>query len=176
MKEIALSEELVLKEVDNQEVQELMKIHFKDLFSNRLSLPRQTDLPIPQERTTHFAKFKKSFLLLKNGIPVGWHIGHAQDEMTYYMQNSAIIKSEQGQNLYGQMLKGVMEILKDEGYQVLRSLHHPNNPAVLIPKLKLGFVISGTQFSENFRGLIEMKYFFNEGMRKSFDQSVGLVF
>lgn len=176
MRTIHLKQGLILKEASTEETQEIMKIHFKELFANRLSLPRETNLNIPTERLAHFNSFKKSFVLYKNEVPVGWHIGHAQDEMTYYMQNSAIIKSEQGQNLYGEMLKGVMEILNDEGYQVLRSLHHPNNPAVLIPKLKLGFVISGTQFSENFRGLIEMKYFFNEGMKKSFDQSVGLVF
>lgn len=67
-----------------------------------------------------------------------------------------------------------MERLKQEGFQVVTSTHHPNNAAVLIPKLKFGFIISGMQLHERFRFLIELKYFFNEERRKAYSKNIGL--
>jgi ribosomal protein S18 acetylase RimI-like enzyme len=93
---------------------------------------------------------------------------------TYYMKNSAVIAEYRNKGVYSKMLDFVIKELQREGFQVVTSIHHGNNPAVLIPKLKKGFVISGTEFHEKFRFLVELKLFFNEERKKAYGKSMGL--
>ena len=105
---------------------------------------------------------------------IGWHFGHATDAETYYMKNSAVLPEFREKGLYGKLLHCVLEKVRHEEFQVVTSLHHPNNPGVLIPKLKAGFVITGMHFHERFRSLVELRYIFDPERRKRFHRSLGL--
>jgi hypothetical protein len=72
------------------------------------------------------------------------------------------------------MLDIVLEKVKSEGFQIVTSKYHPNNPAVLIPKLKRGFIISSMEFHERFRFLIELKLFFDPVSRRAYSKALGL--
>lgn len=90
------------------------------------------------------------------------------------MQNSAVLETFRKRGLYSNILKFVITRLAEEGFQVITSSHHGNNAAVLVPKLKQGFIITGTQFHERFKFLIELKYIYNEDRRRAYCQSLGL--
>ena len=47
------------------------------------------------------------------------------------------------------------------------------NNAVIIPKLKAGFVISGFEVSDRFGTLVQLSYYFNPLRRKMMDVRVG---
>lgn len=63
--------------------------------------------------------------------------------------------------------------LKNDGFQVVVSRHNLTNNAVIIPKLKAGFVISGFEVDDRFGTLVKLSYFFNPLRRKLLDVRVG---
>jgi hypothetical protein len=72
------------------------------------------------------------------------------------------------------LLKQVIEILREKGFQKITSRHKSNNNQVIIPKLKAGFVISSFEISEIFGILIQLTYFFNTTTKKVFDFRIGV--
>ncbi len=162
--------------IDAAELSRIQNEHFKNVFVGRSNSPLKWK--IPEAAQAKINSRQKEIWALRLGVyfegsAVGWHHGFATDVETYYMQNSAIIKEHRGNSLYSRMLKEIIPILEREGFQVITSLHHPNNFNVLIPKLKNGFVISAMQVHERFRFLVELKYFFDPERRKSFDMQIG---
>lgn len=154
--------------------------NYHQVFSNRRAIDVHSMLT-QEERDRLKANRKNypqiaslAFFLKKGSQLVGWHIGDVKEPDVYYMRNSAIVADFRGQKLYEKMLLEVMGILKEKGFQVLTSTHHGNNPAVIIPKLRCGFVISGSEMHERFGFLIHMKYLFNEKRRQSYNTQIGL--
>lgn len=169
----------VLKEISREDLWKIQDQHYEKMFANRHTnkptwVISEEDQKKMQQRHREQQRWEIRFGLYHGDEAIGWHSGYSIDPETFYMQNSAVIESYQKQGLYGKMLGAVLEKLKDEGFQVVTSLHHPNNPGVVIPKLKQGFVITATQFHERFRFLIEMKYFFNEDRRRAYSKEIGL--
>ncbi|MEK2644013.1 GNAT family N-acetyltransferase [Bdellovibrio sp. BCCA] len=169
----------VIREVTQQELSTILRLNFDRIFKNRSnelfssSIPDDINLKI-KERANKDNRFRLRLVLFQGQEVVGWHFGYAVDAETYYMQNSAILESFRGQGLYGRLLETVLERISEEGFQVVTSSHHPNNAAVLIPKLKAGFIINSVQFHEKFRFLVDLKYFFCPNRRKAFGKNIGL--
>jgi len=92
----------------------------------------------------------------KNNEPVGWMTGEADDGQTYYMRNTGILKSHQGNKIYRNFLMKFEEYIKDLGYERISGQHHGNNTQVLVPKLKAGFIITGFENHENHGTLIKL--------------------
>lgn len=105
---------------------------------------------------------------------IGWHVGEQINAETYYMRNSAILKPFRGNSYYEQLLKFVINEVQSNGFQIISSTHHPNNPAVLIPKLRSGFIITSTEMSDRFGFLVHLKYFVNKKREKEFFKRIGL--
>lgn len=178
MLKIKLPNGFSIQELSENELNGLINSHFKRVFQNRadgsLYPPPEKFKEKIAERAKNEKRFKLFLAIFKGSEFVGWHFGQATDPETYYMQNSAILEPFRNQGLYTTLLQHTLERLKEEGFQVITSTHHPNNTAVLIPKMKEGFVISSVQFHERFRFLIELKYFFNPERRKAFGKNLGL--
>lgn len=104
---------------------------------------------------------------------VGWHIGEQQSGGEFYMRNSAIIPQHQRKGLYSAMLQVVIKDLLALGFQVISSRHNTTNNAVIIPKLKQGFVITALETTDIFGTLVHLKYFANERRKKTLDFRVG---
>lgn len=174
-----LGENLELREIDEAELARIQGPHFERIFSNRSSSATASPLSA-EDKTKIKARAQASptwwlrlGLYLNNEV-VGWHLGSATNPETYYMQNSAILENHRNRGFYSRMLAGVLERLKEEGFQVVTSLHHPNNSAVIIPKLRKGFVLSGMQLHERFSFLVEMKLFFSKERRMNYEKQIGL--
>ncbi len=81
------------------------------------------------------------FLILDGDKPIGWHYGFQRSELEYFMANTGLLPEYQGRGIYSAFLKFIVGQAADAGFQYLTSIHHSDNNAVLVPKLKAGFVL-----------------------------------
>lgn len=85
------------------------------------------------------------------------------------MVNSAVLPAHRGRGLYSRLLEVALTTLIDKGFQRIWSRHNTTNRAILIPKLKRGFLISGTELSDVFGSLVHLTYFTNPLRRQAMD-------
>jgi ribosomal protein S18 acetylase RimI-like enzyme len=97
---------------------------------------------------------------------VGWHIGEQSSATEFYMRNSGILPAYRRRGLYTAMIARVLCDVSELGFQVVTSRHTAVNNAVIIPKLKLGFVITGIEVSDQFGTLVKLSYFTNPMRRE----------
>lgn len=107
------------------------------------------------------------------GACVGWSTGWQKDAEMFQMVNTGFLAEHRGRGLYRALLPRVLGIIRAEGFQVVTSRHHPTNNAVLVPKLKAGFVITQFEVSDRFGLLVYLSYFFNARRRHLVNVRVG---
>ncbi len=106
------------------------------------------------------------YVLLRDGAQtVGCFWGAQQQYARYYMVFSIIAPERQGQGIYTAFLKRLLTVLDAVGFKEVTSRHHPDNNAVLVPKLKLGFTISGFEVAPNYGLLIHLRRPVTEALR-----------
>ncbi len=103
----------------------------------------------------------------------GWSYGWQSEFGTYYMTNSAVLPAHRRKGLYSAMLRYLLKVLKKEGFQIIYSRHTATNNAVLVPKLKAGFIISGMEISDSFGLLVHLRYYTNPTRREMMDVRSG---
>lgn len=81
------------------------------------------------------------FLIFDGHAPIGWHYGFQRSELEYFMANTGVLPEYHNRGIYSAFLKFLVARAADAGFQYLTSLHHSDNNAVLVPKLKAGFVL-----------------------------------
>ncbi len=106
---------------------------------------------------------------------IGWHFGRQDSFMSFYMVNSAILPDHRRKGLYAELLKRVLEVTTELGFQSIWSRHSSSNNAIIIPKLKHGFVITAFEVSDLFGTLIHLCYYPNPIRRKMTDYRVGQI-
>ncbi|MFG1485183.1 GNAT family N-acetyltransferase [Halobacteriovorax sp. RZ-2] len=106
---------------------------------------------------------------------IGWSWGFQENSTTYYMCNSAVLPEYRRHGIYGAMLDKTLAILEAEGFQMVYSRHCATNNAVIIPKLKAGFLISKMEIDDKFGVLIHLHHYFNEKRKKVMDYRAGQV-
>ncbi|UYL10199.1 GNAT family N-acetyltransferase [Bdellovibrio sp. SKB1291214] len=166
------------KTISAEELSRIHELHFNNVFSNRTTAPGffivESEQNKINERRRKYAPWELLVGIYDGETPIGWHVGYATDPETFYMKNSAVLSEYRNRGIYSKLLEFVLTEIQREGFQVVTSIHHGNNPAVLIPKLKRGFIISGTHFHEKFRFMIELKYFMDSARKKAYGKSMGL--
>lgn len=103
----------------------------------------------------------------------GWSIGDQKSSEIYYMRNSAVLPEHRRQGLYTELLKTSIELLTEKGFQKIYSRHSSTNNAVIIPKLKAGFIITSLELDDMFGSLVHLSYFTNPLRRKMMDFRTG---
>lgn len=111
----------------------------------------------------------------EQGTFVGWTRGRPCSIHEFTMNNSAVFPDHRRRGLYTAMLNAVLERVRAEGYHFVTSRHHANNNAVLIPKLKAGFVIRGMRISDQYGVIVELIYYLHEVRRKVHGFRAGLT-
>ena len=104
---------------------------------------------------------------------VGWSWGFAKSNHEYYMCNSAVYPEYRGRKIYTTMMDMIIEKVSNDGFQEITSKHHSSNNAVLIPKLKKGFLISGSEVNARFGLMVCLTYFPNKKIEHVFHQRIG---
>jgi len=105
---------------------------------------------------------------------IGWAAGRMENASEFLMDVTGIVPSYQGKGIYSAFLKSYLPYLRDVGYERVISYHSPTNRAVLIAKLKVGFVIRGMMFRENAGASVQLVYFFHEDRFRAFEDAHSL--
>ena len=90
---------------------------------------------------------------------MGWHYGFQETPTRFYMCNSAILPNHRRKGLYQQLMTQAIEMITGKGFQEIYSRHKATNNAVIIPKLKAGFIITSLQVEDVLGALIHLTYY-----------------
>lgn len=89
------------------------------------------------------------------------------------MMNTGVLEAHRRRGVYTALLPVVLKTAQQVGFQVVLSRHHATNNAVIIPKLKAGFVITGLELDDRYGTLVQLSYYFNPLRRRLLDVRVG---
>ncbi len=118
-------------------------------------------------------RFTLGFGLFQGDTFVGWHLGQQVMAGKFGMTSTGILKEHRRRGLYSALIPVVLRAVQKEGFQIVYSRHNLTNNAVIIPKLKAGFVISGFEVDDRHGTLVQLSYYFNPLRRKVLDVRVG---
>jgi ribosomal protein S18 acetylase RimI-like enzyme len=103
----------------------------------------------------------------------GWSYGLQINSEEFYMCNSAVMPEYRRQKLYTEWMNLVVEKAFAEGFKEINSRHIADNNAVLIPKLKAGFVIKGFEINPRFGLLVNLVRYRNPAILDVHHQRTG---
>ena len=112
-------------------------------------------------------KVQSSFGLaaFRGKVLVGWTQGYREGTSQFYMLNSGVASTERRKGVYSQLVKAVLAQAASQGYTTVRSRHTAANTAVIMAKLRLGFQVSGFEYSEVYGPLVQLTYLVGEARR-----------
>jgi hypothetical protein len=106
---------------------------------------------------------------------VGWSWGYQESSLVFYMCNSAIVPQHRKKGLYTRLMEKMVEKVSALGFQEIYSRHSASNNAVIIPKLKAGFVITTMEVTDVFGVLVHLNYFPSKIRKKMMSYRVGEI-
>lgn len=104
---------------------------------------------------------------------VGWSWGFQESNETFYMVNSAVFPEHRRKGLYTRLMEAVVEEATRQGFMRIYGRHNSMNNAIIISKLKAGFVITSLEVSIHFGVLVHLSYFTKPLNRKMMEYRVG---
>jgi len=99
---------------------------------------------------------------------VGTFRGAQGERGTYVMWNTVVRRDLQRRGLYRAFLPRLIAAVREVGFREIHSRHHADNNAVLVPKLRAGFVITGFEVSPRDGILVDLRVFLHDGLGKLF--------
>lgn len=104
---------------------------------------------------------------------VGWSWGELKDTSTFYMVNSAVLPDHRRKGIYSALIDRCVDVLSTERFQIIFSRHCVTNNAVIIPKLKAGFIIAAMEIDDKYGVLVHLRFYTNKDRRKVMDYRSG---
>lgn len=101
-------------------------------------------------------------------VLVGWSQGYREGTRQFYMVNSGVVAAERRRGVYRLLVQGMLAHAESRNYVSVRSRHAAGNNGVIIAKLRLGFVVSGFEYSEVYGPLVQLTYLIGEARRTLF--------
>lgn len=96
---------------------------------------------------------------------LAWTFARPQGASHLHMINSGVAPSERRRGVYSELVRRVIDHASSRGYVAILSRHAANNNAVIVAKLKLGFFVSGFEYSEVYGPLVRLTFLLSEGRR-----------
>ncbi|MBS1622629.1 MAG: GNAT family N-acetyltransferase [Bacteroidetes bacterium] len=140
-----------------------------------------TDLWLSDQEKARCSTLSKSiqsritlyFLIYHHEEPIGWHCAYQVDGETMYMYESGIIAAHRGRGIYTAVISWLLELFRTLGFQKVTSKHHASNNAVIVPKVKAGFMITGFTVDESVGLMVCLTYIFNQQRRNVYSFRTG---
>lgn len=131
------------------------------------------DLTRIADRERAFAGGERTrWFIISNDVVVGWALVQQVDSITLLMRNTAIDPEHRRRGIYAALLAFVVQHARDNGYQRITSTHSATNNAILIAKLKAGFVISGLHVDEKYGLMVHLTNYLYEQRRTIVERRV----
>ena len=93
---------------------------------------------------------------------IGWTFARPQGEGHLHMINSGVAPAQRNQGVYSKLVQMAIEHAGSRGYVDILSRHSASNNAVIVAKLKLGFFVSGFEYSEVYGPLVRLTFLLGE--------------
>lgn len=106
---------------------------------------------------------------------VGWSWGYQKSGEEFYMCNSAVMSEYRRKKIYSEMMRKIILKATADGFKEITSKHHADNNAVIIPKLKAGFVIQGFEINAKFGLMINLIFYKNSKILEVHHMRTGLM-
>jgi len=170
---ISLPSEYRFMELPTEEFQKLWNEWGTKIFQSNdtsmdiqkvLSEEERAQLKVLHKNLSQMIRF--NICIFKGDEFCGWFTGDQYNNETFYMRNSAILPNHRRKGLYTALMHEVLERVEKLGFQIVLSRHTTTNNSIIIPKLKVGFVITSLEVSDRFGTLVHLSYFFNEKRRQ----------
>jgi ribosomal protein S18 acetylase RimI-like enzyme len=101
---------------------------------------------------------------------VGWTYARRCGAQQLHMINSGVAPAERRQGIYSQLVRRTILHATSQGYVSIHSRHAASNNPVIVAKLKLGFFVSGFEYSEVYGPLVRLTYFVGD-LRRDLHQA-----
>ena len=88
------------------------------------------------------------------------------------MSVTALAPAWRRRGVYGAFLGALLDACETAGFLEVVSRHHADNNAVLVPKLRAGFVIGGFEMSARHGLLVTLTYRFSQRARALYSRRV----
>lgn len=172
---------IIFETIDKITFTEFYKLKRPELFSQNFGFAAIQAMSI--EEREFFKTYNASFQDMKelrwvakyNDEIIGWSFGIQKSEEDFYMINSAVLPEYRNNGIYTKLLALTVEKCKEMGFQRIYSRHHMSNNAIIIPKLKYGFTITGFEIDDRFGTMAILSYYTNELRREMMSVRDGSV-
>ncbi|MBI3259833.1 MAG: GNAT family N-acetyltransferase [Ignavibacteriae bacterium] len=171
--------EYSFRQVTLEEICEIISQYHDEFFENNIDFDVTDSLSESEKEAMKILShnmgkpYRLNIAIFHGEQCIGWHYGWQENSEKFYMCNTAIFPEYRKQGVYSALLPHILSIIKKQGFQILYSRHHSTNNAVIIPKLRIGFVISGFEISDRFGTLVHLSYYFNPLRRKAMQFRTG---
>jgi hypothetical protein len=174
--------EYVIKELTNEEFTTLSQDLSHQIFEDEgqifklFKIMNEEEVKMWKQLSSHTGTpLRINLGMFKGDEFVGWSWGYQETAFKFYMCNSAILPEHRKLGLYTRLMNEMIKRTIVLGFQEIYSRHTATNNAVIIPKLKAGFIITTMQISDVFGVLIHLNYFPNKLRQKMMDYRVGQI-
>ncbi|MES2631536.1 MAG: GNAT family N-acetyltransferase [Pseudomonadota bacterium] len=106
---------------------------------------------------------------------IGWSHAWLMPGGILYVSNSGVLPERRGQGVYTRLIAAIEEEARALGCTRIESHHRTSNSAVLIAKLKAGYMIVGTEFSAEMGLLVKMCKHLEPRRSALFEARTGIV-
>lgn len=106
---------------------------------------------------------------------VGWFYTYREDATTTFIDTVGFLPDYRGRGLYTAFLPRYMAYAAALGFERVTTSHHPNNRAIMIAELKVGFDIVGLELHESHGPLVKMACFMHADRRTGFEQAFSMA-
>lgn len=169
--------QLVDRTIVAAEIQELnaqiFRLHELRLF--QVPPARQPDVHRLQQSYAPSHPKCVVFYTEETHLPVGWFYSYREDAATTFIDTVGFLPAYRRQGLYTAFLPKYLAYVTALGYERVTTTHHPNNRAIMIAELKVGFNIVGLELHESHGPLIRMAYFVHIDRRTSFEHAFSMA-
>lgn len=161
-----------IQELDSDPFWEIVEKKMEEVFANDLIFRvREIYSDLEREKLKSLnERFQHPYLhhavIRHDKNIVGWTWVYQDSRDSFYMVNSGVLPEHRGKGLYSRLLQFTLQKLVNKGFQRIWSRHNNTNNEIIIPKLKHGFQITGTELSDVFGALVHLTYFTNPTRKK----------
>lgn len=180
MNSLKLVDGFTIREMSSKEFFPLFGKHYDSIFGDDHTFFPETYYSVTEKEKIATLRERMGNLFQLNlglfspdGDFIGFSFGVQENEDTFYMMASAVLEPFRRKGFYSLLLNEVVERCREEGFQKIYGTHCATNNAVIIPKLKRGFVFSKIELSDIFGTIIHLQYYTNPLRRKVLDYRSG---
>ncbi len=102
------------------------------------------------------------------GAPIGAYHGHQEASGGYKMANTILVPEWRGRGVYRALLGQIEAAVRASGFLEMSSRHRADNNAVIVPKLRAGWVIAAFDVVPKYGLLVHLRRYLHDGLAHAF--------